>query len=127
MEVHPNMTETLTEKVHDPIHHSTYAFQTEGENLWVYTWLDAGGHLPEHFHPSLEERWEVLEGTAQVRLDRKWRQLVPEDGPILVAPGVRHELKNTSGRTAYMRAEVIPGGRLEEFLTESARAAREGL
>jgi hypothetical protein len=26
-----------------------------------------------------------------------------------------------------LRAEVIPAGRLEEFLTETARAAREGL
>lgn len=121
------MTETLPEKVHDPIHHAAYAFRPEGENLWVDTWLDDGGHLPEHFHPSIEERWRVLEGNVQVRLDRKWRQLVPADGPVLVAPGVRHELKNTSGRTAYLRAEVLPAGRLEEFLTETARAAQEGL
>ena len=45
----------------------------------------------------------------------------------LVAPNVRHELKNESGTDARLRTEVIPGGRLEEFLTESARAAREGL
>jgi mannose-6-phosphate isomerase-like protein (cupin superfamily) len=131
------MTETLTEKIHDPVHLASYAFRHEGENLWVHTWLDHGGHLPAHFHPSLEERWEVLEGEAQVRLGRKWLQLVPEDGPVVVAPNVRHELKNTSGRntsgrntsgrTVHLRAEVIPAGRLQEFLTETARAAREGL
>src|SRR2546421_12196184 len=106
------MTETTTEKIHDPIHRASYAFQREGENLWVYTWLEDGGHLPEHFHPSLEERWEVLEGAAEVKLDGTWRDLVPQDGPIVVAPNVRHELKNTSGREARMRTEVIPGGRL---------------
>jgi mannose-6-phosphate isomerase-like protein (cupin superfamily) len=121
------MTETISERIHDPIHRVSYAFRHDGGNLWVLTWLDDGGHLPEHFHPSLEEHWEVLEGTARVKLDGTWRDLVPHDGPILVAPGVRHELKNTSGRQAHLRAEVIPGGRLEEFLTESARGAREGL
>ncbi len=123
------MTETTTEteRVHDPIHRSSYSFRREGENLWVDTWLADGGHLPEHFHPSLEEHWEALDGTARVKLAGAWRDLAPEDDPVLVAPNVRHELKNTSGREVHLRAEVIPAGRLEDFLTESARAAREGL
>jgi len=121
------MTETITEKIHDPIHRSSYSFRREGEKLWVDTWLEDGGHLPEHFHPSLEEHWEAIEGTVRVKLAGTWRDLVPEDGPVLVARNVRHELKNTSGRQVRARAEVIPAGRLEEFLTESARAAREGL
>ncbi len=121
------MTETVTERIHDPIHRVAYSFRREGESLWVSTWLEDGGHLPEHFHPSLEEHWEVLEGTAKVKLDGAWRDVVPEDGRVLVAPGVRHELENVSGRQARLRTEVIPAGRLEEFLTESARGAREGL
>jgi hypothetical protein len=40
---------------------------------------------------------------------------------------VRHELRNVSGRQARLRTEVTPPGRLEEFLVESARGAREGL
>jgi mannose-6-phosphate isomerase-like protein (cupin superfamily) len=122
------MNETIPEpQVHDPIHRASYAFRPEGDDLWVYTWLDDDGHLPEHFHPSLEEHWETLEGAIRVKLDGTWRELVPEDGPVVVAPNVRHELENTSGREARLRTRVIPGGRLEEFLTESARAAREGL
>jgi mannose-6-phosphate isomerase-like protein (cupin superfamily) len=122
------MNETIPEpQVHDPIHRASYAFRPEGDDLWVYTWLDDDGHLPEHFHPSLEEHWETLEGAIRVKLDGTWRELVPEDGQVVVAPNVRHELENTSGREARLRTRVIPGGRLEEFLTESARAAREGL
>jgi quercetin dioxygenase-like cupin family protein len=120
-------TATTTEKIHDPIHSVSYSFSREGEKLWVHSWLEAGGHLPEHFHPTLEERWEVLEGTARVKLDGAWRDLVPEDGPLLVAPEVRHELRNESDRQAHLRTEVTPAGRLQEFLTETARAAREGL
>jgi quercetin dioxygenase-like cupin family protein len=113
--------------VHDPIHRASYAFRREGGNLWVYTWLEAGGHLPEHFHPRLEERWESVEGTVRVKLDGNWRDLRPEDGAVPVTPNLRHELKNESGRQVRLRAEVVPAGRLEEFLTETARAAQEGL
>ena len=115
------------EMVHDPVHRVSYSFQRQGENLWVHTRLEDGGHLPAHFHPSLEEHWEVVEGTVRVKLAGDWRDLVPEDGPLLVARDVRHELKNESGREARLRTEVLPAGRLEQFLTETARAAREGL
>jgi quercetin dioxygenase-like cupin family protein len=130
------MTETKTQsatansttpRVHDPVHKVSYSFSREGESLWVHSWLEDGGHLPEHFHPSLEERWETLDGVVRLKLDGTWRDLVPEDGPVLVARNVRHELKNESGRQAELRTLVSPGGRLEEFLTESARAARDGL
>ena len=114
-------------EVKDPIHRVSYSFRREGSDLWVYTWLEDGGHLPEHYHPTLEEHWETLDGSARVKLDGIWRDLVPADGPILIAHNVRHELRNDSGRPARMRTRVTPAGRLEEFLTESARAARDGL
>jgi mannose-6-phosphate isomerase-like protein (cupin superfamily) len=118
---------STTERIHDPIHRFSMAFEREGGSLLVFTWLDPGGHLPEHFHPTLDERWEVLEGTAGVKVAGHWHELTAADDPVVVARGVRHELRNTSGRQARLRAEVTPAGRLEEFLTESARAAREGL
>jgi hypothetical protein len=111
----------------DPIHRVSYSFRREGPDLWVYCWLEDGGHRPEHFHPSLTEYWATLEGEVLVKLDGNWRELVPADGPVTVSPNVRHELKNTSGRPARTRTRVTPAGGLEEFLTESARAAREGL
>jgi quercetin dioxygenase-like cupin family protein len=117
----------LVPTVHDPIHHASYAFEREGENLWVHCWFEPGAHLPEHFHPTLEERWEVLDGTIQLKLDGHWRWLTVEDGPVLVASGVRHEVRGLSGRSARARAEVLPAGHLEEFLTDAARAAREGV
>jgi mannose-6-phosphate isomerase-like protein (cupin superfamily) len=114
-------------EVEDPVHRVSYSFRHKGADLWVYTWLEDGGHLPEHYHPSLEEHWETLEGAARVKLDGTWRDLLPADGPILVARNARHELRNESGEVARMRTRVTPAGRLEEFLVESARAAREGL
>ena len=69
----------------------------------------------------------MIQGTTEVKLDGRWRDLQPEDGPVRVAPNVRHELKNTSGREAHARTKGTPAGRLEEFLTESGWAARKGL
>jgi mannose-6-phosphate isomerase-like protein (cupin superfamily) len=121
------MTNIVAEKVHDPIHRVAMAFERDGDRLLVFTWLDPGGHLPEHFHPTLQERWEVLDGTVAFKLDGRWRDLAPADGPVLVARNARHELKNTSGSQARLRTEVDPAGGLQEFLTETARGARAGL
>jgi mannose-6-phosphate isomerase-like protein (cupin superfamily) len=121
------MATTATDRIHDPIHRVSYAFEPDGHDLWVHTWLEDGGHLPEHFHPSLEEHWEVVEGAIRIKLDGRWRDLVPADGPVTVSPHVRHELKNDSGREARLRTHVVPAGRLQEFLTETAEAANQGL
>jgi mannose-6-phosphate isomerase-like protein (cupin superfamily) len=122
------MSSTAEPDTHDPVHRVSMSFERDADNhLWVSARLDDGGHLPEHFHPALEERWEVLEGTASIKLDGNWRELTGADGAVVVAPGTRHELRNRSGRPAQLRAEVIPAGRLQEFLTESARAARDSL
>ena len=120
------MSQTRGE-IEDPVHRVSYSFRRDGPDLWVYTWLEEGGKLPEHYHPSLEEHWETVDGAARVSVDGVWRDLVPADGPVLVARNVRHALSNESGRVARMRTRVTPGGRLEEFLIESARAARDGL
>jgi len=115
------------ERIHDPIHRVAYGFEHGDGYIVVHTWFENGGHLPEHFHPSLEEHWEVVEGRARVKLDGVWRDLTAEHGPVLVSRNVRHELKNESGAQVYARSRVVPGGHLEEFLTEASRAAEEGL
>ena len=116
-----------TERIHDPIHKVSYTFERDGANLWVYTRFEDGAHLPEHFHPNSEERWEAVDGPLRVKLEGKWRDLRPEDGPVAVLPNMRHELKNESGSTVEGCTECIPALHLEEFLIESARAARERL
>jgi quercetin dioxygenase-like cupin family protein len=117
---------TVTDdRTHDPVHRVSMAFERESdERLWVHTWLEPGGHLPEHFHPSLDEDWEVVEGTARVKLDGAWHELTAADGSLLVGRGVRHELRNESGAPARLRTLVTPAGRLEEFLRE--RVGRAG-
>lgn len=115
------------ERVPDPVHHVAYGFEHGDGHLWVHTWFEPDAGLPEHFHPSLEEYWEAVEGTLRAKVDGSWRDLRPEDGPVTVARNVRHAIKNESGAPAQGLSKVVPAGRLEEFLTEAARAAQEGL
>lgn len=111
----------------DPVHGVAYAFAPEGENLRVYAWFEPGSKLPEHFHPRQEERWEVLEGSARVQVGGRFETVAPADGPQLVAPGVKHSLENASDKPIRLRCHVLPANDLQDFLTDSAAAARAGL
>jgi len=115
------------ERIHDPVHRVAYGFEPADGHVWVHTWFEPGGSLPEHFHPSLEEHWQSVDGTLRAKLAGTWRDLRPEDGSVCVGRNVRHALKNESGAQAHGLSKVVPGGRLEEFLTEAARAGRDGL
>jgi quercetin dioxygenase-like cupin family protein len=118
----------MNEATVDPVHGVRYRFERADEDLLlVETWMEPKGGLPKHYHPVQEEIWWVEAGEVSFHLDGSWRTLRPEDGKVVVAPGVVHGLRNRSGAPAHLRAEVRPPADLEEFLTESAAAAREGL
>lgn len=118
---------TASEPVHDPVHRARHVFTPDGENLIVDTWLEPGGELPPHLHPRQEEYWSVVEGEVEVLVGRTRRTMRPSDGEAPVMPNTKHALKNRSGKTVHARCRVIPALDLEEFLTDSAAAAQEGL
>ena len=120
-------TQTPSNIIRDPVHRSRYAFQKDGENMTVETWIEPGGGLPPHFHPRQEERWSVLDGRIQLRLGSEKRVIGPEDGEVLVKPNTVHGFKSVSDTDTHMRCYVIPALGLEEFLTDSADAAQQGL
>jgi quercetin dioxygenase-like cupin family protein len=111
----------------DPVHRVRYAFEPQGENLIVDTWVEPGGELPAHLHPRQEERWSVLEGEVRFQLGEAKRVIGPEDGEIVVPPHTKHALAAVSDREAHLRCLVVPAYGLQAFLTESAAAARDGL
>lgn len=115
------------ETTYDPVHRARYSFEADGENMTVDTWLEPGGGLPPHLHPHQVERWSVVEGEVRFQLGRDKRVIGPADGEVLVEPGTVHALTASSDRTAHLRCYVEPALGLEEFLTDSAAAAREGL
>ena len=117
----------LSEPTRDPVHAARYAFEPRGDDLYVETWLEPGGGLPEHLHPRQEERWSVESGRAWVKLAGTEIVVGPDDGEILVRPGVKHALHNHGDEEVHLSCLVLPAGRLQEFLTDSAAAAQEGL
>lgn len=122
----PDPTRKPTEQLRDPVSRVRLSFQREGENLIVDLWLEPGGNLPAHFHPKQEERWSVAAGRAGVRLGDEALEVTPGDGEIVVAPSVVHGITSISDEEAHLRCQVVPALRLQEFLTESCRAAQEG-
>lgn len=70
--------------VEDPVLRTRYTFRRTadedgGDVLWVETWVDPGGGVAPHIHPSIEERFEVLAGRPSFLLGRRWRQTAPGD------------------------------------------------
>jgi mannose-6-phosphate isomerase-like protein (cupin superfamily) len=113
--------------IHDPVSKVRLAFEPRGEDLIVDVWLEPGGGLPPHLHPRQTERWSVVEGSAEFTVGDEKRLIGPEDGEIVVAPGTKHALASVTAGEAHLRCVAEPALRLQEFLEESAAAAREGL
>lgn len=111
--------------VEDPVFGQRYRFSREGDVLTVDLEVAAGKGVPDHLHPHLEERWQVLEGEVTFRAGGAAR--VPGPGEEVVVPaGVRHSFTNTGAGPALLRAEAEPALLLQEFLTESAQLNRAG-
>jgi quercetin dioxygenase-like cupin family protein len=96
-----------------------------GEVLHVETWVDPGGGVTPHFHPAMEERFKILEGSPSFLAGRKWRTASP--GEVVVVPaGVRHAYRNESDEVVHFVCEARPPSSLQEFLEEVTAFARAG-
>ena len=111
--------------VEDPVRRQRYRFSREGDVLHLDVWADPGGDVPEHLHPRIEERFEVVEGEVTFRVDGERRRAAPGDRLVAKA-GARHAFENTGPRVAHLRVEVEPASRHQEFLEEAAALARAG-
>ena len=74
---------------------------------------DFGGP-PLHLHPTAQESYEVLSGTLDVCVDRRWRQLGPGES-VSVAAGTPHTLRNTSGAEVRLLNVHSPALDFERF------------
>jgi mannose-6-phosphate isomerase-like protein (cupin superfamily) len=111
-------------RIDDPLFRQSYGFSRDGEILRIEIRTEPGGGvLAEHVHPSLEERYEVLDGEITVNLDGQPKRLGP-GGRAIVPPGVRHSFENTGERPAHLVAEAQPALELRESIEEGARLAR---
>jgi quercetin dioxygenase-like cupin family protein len=105
--------------VEDRVLRQRYRFTRQGDVLTVDLEVEPGGRVPNHFHPSSEERWEVLEGDVKFKVGGKERQPAPGE-KLVVAAGVRHWFVNVGLTVAKLRAEVEPAAQMQESLEEGA-------
>jgi quercetin dioxygenase-like cupin family protein len=117
--------------VEDPILAQRYSFSrsTEedgGEVLHLDTWVDPGGGVTPHFHPAMEERFNVLEGRPSFLAGREWRTAEP--GEVVIVPaGTRHAYRNDTDEVAHIVCDARPPSTLQEFLEDAAALNRAGL
>jgi quercetin dioxygenase-like cupin family protein len=121
----------FSEIVEDPVlqHRLRFERTTDEHGTEVVhceMWVDPGGGVPPHVHPSMEERFTVLEGRAEFLSGRKWIAAGPGETAVVPA-GTRHAYRNRGSEVAHvMCVATPPDPGLEAFLTEAAAMARAG-
>jgi quercetin dioxygenase-like cupin family protein len=108
------------------VSHQPEALEVEG------TWGPGGSPPPKHFHPAQDERFEVLEGTLNTRVDGEERQLTA--GDVLEIPrGAVHQMWNAGAVPARATWTTSPAGRTADWfaaidaLRGSGRVGRNGM
>ncbi len=78
-------------------------------------WPRPGHRAAEHLHPEMEERYEVVEGTAAFRVGGEERTAGPGE-VVVVPPGTRHLAWNPTEEPVRLRIEMRPALRWSEFV-----------
>lgn len=117
--------------IEDPVLRQRYIFRrvtgADGTDvLEVEAWVDPGGGVVPHLHPTFEERFEVLDGELEFVVGRRRVRLGAGESAV-VPPGTRHTYANRSDAQAHFRCEAHPPTpELQEFLEDAAALGRMG-
>ncbi len=98
---------------------------TDGEYAITDGVIEAGGHIPEHYHKWEDQTFHVIEGKLEARIGGVTHQIGPGD-TIHCPRGVPHYVRNLGGTTAKMISYVFPGHWVEDFMAETSRQNNEG-
>ncbi len=88
-------------------------------------WTQPGHRAPEHVHPEMQERWEILAGTASFRIGGVERTAGPGE-VVLAPPGVRHLAWNPTDEPVHLRIQMSPALRWEVFVERMFALASDG-
>jgi quercetin dioxygenase-like cupin family protein len=97
----------------------------EGRAAAELTALVGARVVGEHRHPTMVERFTVLEGELTVKRDGQ-TSILHEDETGVVEPGLWHDWWNASDRDARVRVEAIPGERFSHMVETLFGLARLG-
>ena len=101
--------------------------ETGGELLELeLAWPRTGRRTPPHVHPSMEERWTVLAGTAAFRVGEHPERHAAPGETVVAPPGTLHVAWNPGPAPARVRAEFRPALAWESFVEELFALAARG-
>jgi len=100
--------------------------ETGGENVLIETTVAPDGFVAaEHVHPFQSERFEVLSGEVEFKLDGK--TIVGRAGDVvMVEPGAAHRFRNIGEEEVRFMTEVRPALSSETFLETMFGLASDG-
>jgi quercetin dioxygenase-like cupin family protein len=99
---------------------------THGRYMQSETRVRPGGGVSvAHRHPTITERFEVLEGELAIRLGTQTRTLVAGE-QVTISPGTAHRYANDSQVDAVFRCDVWPAARFEAMVVTLFALAMEG-
>ncbi len=79
------------------------------------TWTRSGKRAGEHVHPEMEERYEILAGTAAFRIGGV-EGIAGAGETVVVPPGTRHLAWNPTGGVVRLRITMTPALRWDTFV-----------
>ena len=115
----------------NPVTGETIAFrrtaaQTGGELVEIECTVEAGGGVAAaHVHPFQSERFEILEGTLELRRGRR-KQTATAGDVVTVEPGTVHSFRNVGDTPARFVCEVRPALQFECFVETMFGLAADG-
>jgi quercetin dioxygenase-like cupin family protein len=100
--------------------------ETDGELLEMDNfWARIDHRTPEHIHPAMEERWEVIAGSVRFKIGGLEQTAGP--GDTIVAPaGTPHTARNVGEKPAHLRIQMRPALRWQEFVERLFTLADSG-
>jgi quercetin dioxygenase-like cupin family protein len=99
---------------------------TDGRYLHSEVRVRPGGAVSvAHSHPSIRERFEVVEGLLTLRIDGQEHRLAPGERRT-IEPGQVHHYRNAETTDCVFRCEVWPAARFEAMIITLFCLAGEG-
>ena len=79
-------------------------------------WPRPGHRAAEHIHPEMEERYEVVSGTAAFRIGGAEERTAGPGETVVVPPGTPHLAWNPTDQPVALRIEMRPALRWAQFV-----------